>query len=140
LNVENCDCKQQTIGEHTMTDLYARHTAAFKSVAAFVIIGTDDCGAPVRRATVAFKYGAGGMVHCYLHIFGGQMTYGRAGGGGYDKASSAIASAAAKTCPALHDEYSRADGEKIRAALLLDEGAHWDNQVHKAGFLVFQAV
>ncbi len=123
-----------------MTDIYDRHATAFKSVAAYVVVGQDDKADPVRRATVAFKYGAGGMVHCYLHIFGGPMTYGRAGGGGYDKASSAVSTAAAKTCPATHDEYSRADGEKIRAALLLDNGSTWDNQLRAAGFQVLQAV
>lgn len=124
-----------------MTKIYDQHDAAFRNVSAYVILKGDKV-----VAKVAFKFG--GAVTAYVHWIGVEMTKGRAGGGGYDRQSAAVAYAARKAIrdfkpKAEHhpdvdtDAFTRATFFRITA---LDEGKHWDNALRDAGFTVIQAV
>lgn len=125
-----------------MTDIYDQHKAAFANVSAYVVVGTNAKGEPDRKATIAFKYprDGAGRLYCYLHVFGGPMVRGHAGGGGYDKHSASASVAARKLNPKDYYAECAADVEAIRAALLPDDGHRWDSRIEKAGYQVFQAV
>lgn len=124
--------------------IYDQHHAAFSNVSAYVIMHHGE-----RVATVAFKFGE--SVSVYVHWMGTEMRRGRAGGGGYDRQSAACADATCKMPQALPDT-SYADGTPHHAeaeksaylafigALRKDDGYHWDRNLNKAGFTVFQAV
>lgn len=71
-------------------DIYDQFDAAFRHVEAYAILKD---GRPVAR--IALKHG--GAVTAFVHWIGLEMTSGRAGGGGYDRASAAVAAAARKT-------------------------------------------
>lgn len=120
------------------TNIYDQHRAAFANVSAYVVL--DKKGE--RAASVAFKYprDGAGRLFCYLHIFGGPMVRGFAGGGGYDKHSAAASAAASKLKLESYYEESQADVTAIRAALLVDGGSSWDGMLRDAGYNVLQAV
>ncbi len=114
-----------------MTDIYTQHDAAFRAISAFVIL--NDAGE--RVATVAIKYPAdgAGRLYAYVHWIGVEMKRGYAGGGGYDKRTAAVASAARKI------EWP-SDAATFAAAAVADAGDDWIRAVEKAGFRVLQAV
>jgi hypothetical protein len=122
-----------------MTKIYDQHDAAFSRVSAYAVLHD---GKPVAK--VAFKFAASGLTtYAYVHWTGLQMTRGRAGGGGYDKCSAAVAAAVSRSTNPGEDVMPARDGEAwdtFRAALAKDDGAHWDNRLRSAGFDVFQVV
>ena len=122
-----------------MADIYDQHQSTFGKVAAHVVLKDGK-----RVGTVAIKYPSGQSLRlwAYVHFLGAPMVRGYAGGGGYDKTSAAFASAASKVIIAPHG-VSGDDVDIQRdfvAALMDDNGSHWDRQLQKAGFEVLQAV
>lgn len=127
-----------------MVSIYDQHRKAFPAVAAYVVMDGPD-----RVATIAIKWGA--AVTAYVHWVGIEMTRGRAGGGGYDRASAACRAAAEKM-PADLARDTFADGTPhhsadeiaryaaFRAALALRDGHEWRRRLELAGFAVWQAV
>ena len=123
-----------------MTDIYAQHDAAFANVSAFLVMR----GA-VRVAKVAIKHGA--AVTVYVHQIGSQMVRARACGGGYDRASAAVAAAVAKLEPydggyvgtefATWFDDCRA---AMQAAIPAMDSGDWTRALEKQGFIVLQAV
>lgn len=128
-----------------MTNVYDQHRASFSNVEAHVILNSDG----QKVATIAFKFPRDGAsrLYAYVHWIGCEMVRGHAGGYGYDKRSSACASAVAKMqrIPAV-DEYGNdwskdSEGQGLLiAALAKDSGHTWDYQLRAAGFTVLQAV
>lgn len=122
-----------------MTDIYSKHDKAFNKVSAYVVVKDGQ-----RVATVALKFG--GAVTAYVHWIGLEMTFGIAGGGGYDRQSAAVAYAARKAIEAhRHDALEPITATtEARAAFFKacerDGGPRWDDAVRDAGFSVFQAV
>lgn len=119
-----------------MTDIYEQHKAAFKRVAAYIVLKDGE-----RVATVAFKYPAdgAGRLYCYLHIIGVPMARGYAGGCGYDKASAAAYDAIMKAQPNSAAEHIQ--WHVFHAPLKEGAGAsNWDRALADAGFTVLQAV
>lgn len=121
--------------------IYNQFDAAFSHVAAYVVIDktTGNC-----VAKVAIKRGASGLrTTAFVHWIGIQMTKGIANGGGYDKDSASVASAARKI-PADIAEHDREGMHNARAKFIdaagLDGGKRWDDALRDAGFTVFQAV
>lgn len=116
-----------------MTDIYGQHRAAFRNVEAYVVMKGRE-----PFAKVAFKYprDGAGRLWVYIHILGTPMVRGFAGGYGYDKASTACASAAKKIvvgelCGHVTD---------FVGALTIDNGFYWYDNLNKAGFVVVRAV
>ena len=122
-----------------MSNIYDQHSAAFRSVSAFVVLGkdTDDKGNPVRVATVAFKHGDS-RCSCYFHVIGAPMAKGWADGGGYDKASAAAYAAVRKIDRNAWPEHVAIIDSIVDA--IKDQGRHWDQDLRAAGFEVWQAV
>lgn len=141
-----------------MTQIYEQHDAAFSHVAAYVILRGSN-----HVAKVAIKRGASGLrTTAFVHWLGTPMVKGVANGGGYDKDSASVASAArkiqkidrsreaqerrdlGKMAAAMQSELSAIADNEIQAlfvkAASLDGGKHWDNALRDAGFTVIQAV
>lgn len=119
--------------------IYARHDRVFANVSAYVICDKEGS----RVATVAFKFGQ--AVTAFVHIIGDEMQQAMAKGGGYDRQSAAVASAARKMHEdplgdTLYSDTCKADAIKLRAAMALDGGKGWQDAVRDAGFDVWQAV
>lgn len=112
-----------------MTTIYEQHDKAFGNVTAAVVLKDGE-----RVATVAIKHGA--AVTAYVRWLGEEMTRGRAGGGGYDRASAAIEQAAGKIAARKLD----ADLIAFKGALAKDSGHRWDRRLEDAGFTVFFAI
>jgi hypothetical protein len=123
-----------------MSDIYDQHRAAFANVSAYVVLKDGE-----RVASIAFKFGT--TVTAYVHWFGVEMVRGRAGGGGYDRQSAAIADACRKISLSDREDKHRDDlGAPVTdRAEFVDashdrDGRHWDQRLRDAGFVVFQAV
>lgn len=114
-------------------DIYKQHESAFARVSAFVILKDGE-----RVATIALKFPAdgSGRLYAYVHWIGLEMVRGFAPGGGYDKRSAAIASAARKMPVGLEMSAQRG----FVHALSEDGCSTWDGQLRDAGFTVLQAV
>lgn len=131
-----------------MSDIYTQHAVAFIEVAAFVVLGrtTDDKGNPVRVANVALKFPKNGLrTTAYVHWFGVGMVKGVASGGGYDKATAAIADAVRKLPAGLEASHGmhadpHHDYVHFRVAAMRDGGDRWMNALEREGFTVLQAV
>ncbi len=126
-----------------MSDIYDQHKAAFANVSAYVI--TDAKGD--RVATIAFKYprDGAGRLYAYVHVFGCAMVRGFAAGGGYDKHSAAVASAARKipNDPGKSGHWTAEESASFRTllqTLRLDDSNTWHNSLLAARFNVLQAV
>lgn len=120
-----------------MADIYELHKKAFANVSAYVVLRGER---PVAR--IAFKFGA--SVTAYVHWLGVEMARGRAGGGGYDRQSAAVADAARKIPEAPFvtqaDAEERGNRDAFLKAARADGGQHWDNALRNAGFTVLVAV
>jgi hypothetical protein len=118
-----------------MSDIYDQHQAAFKHVSAYVVIKDGDC-----IANVAFKFAKSGLrTTCYLHILGSQMVRAYASGGGYDKCTAAVHSAISRIEAEPGDIRTIQRVGAFRDAVT-DNGSHWDQDLRRAGFSVWQAV
>lgn len=126
--------------------IYEQHTAAFSHVAAYVILGrnTDDFGNTVCVAKVAIKRSKSGLrTTAFVHWHGVPMAKGVANGGGYDKDTASVASAANRctVSPKVgHDSQEMDDHIAFLRAASLNGGKRWDDAVRDAGFTVLQAV
>lgn len=123
-----------------MTDIYAQHAAAFRAVSAFVILN----GAGERVATVAIKHAT--AVTAYVHLVGVEMTKGHATSGGYNRASTAVATAIDRipVPSADHDETRYQTLHALRMMLRLAatgmDAGQWTRELEHQGFRVLQAV
>jgi hypothetical protein len=109
---------------------YAAFDRAFSNVSAYIILHS---GAAVGR--VAFKHGA--SVQCYAQIWGAEMTRGKAGGGGYDRASAAAGQAFAimsTDADTLPDAKAHVDA--IKDAMAGPDGQRWASRIEAAGYTV----
>ena len=131
-----------------MTNIYDQHKAAFANVSAYVVLHNGE-----RVATIAFRYprDGAGRLYAYVHWTGQPMVRGWAGGYGYDKASAACADAARRIYAetrSIGDDFTvirnkvepPPEMEAFRAALSKNDGYYWYDNLHKAGFVVLQAV
>ena len=123
-----------------MKNVYDQHRASFPHVSAYCIMHGAE-----RVATIAFKFprDGAGRLYAYVHWLGVPMVRGHAGGYGYDKKSAACANACRKidTTPWEHD----APGEQALrasfiAALAINGGRYWNDELEAVGFKVLQAV
>jgi hypothetical protein len=120
-----------------MSDIYTQHAAAFRNVAAYVIMRGSE-----RVATIAFKFPAdgAGRLYAYVHWIGEPMARGFAGGGGYDKRSAACADAIRKMNPNQRPRSESQECVWFMQALANDDGIGWQDHLRDVGFEVFQAV
>lgn len=115
-----------------MQDTYDKHKRAFPSVSAYVIVKDGK-----QVGKVAIKYGA--RLQAYVHLHGAPMSYGSAGGGGYDKTSAAIIEAIERhSRDAYAPDLARIDA--IKAAFKSGDERHWDSILRSAGFDVWLAL
>jgi hypothetical protein len=112
-------------------NIYDQHQKAFAAVSAYVVARNGE-----RVATVAFKHG--NRCSCFLHVTGTPMSKGWADGGGYDKASAAVYSAAQRIDRNAYPEHLAIVDEI--AGALKDAGRSWDGDLRAAGFDIWQAV
>jgi hypothetical protein len=115
---------------------YDEHGKAFKDVSAYVIA---KGGKPVAK--IAFKYG--GSVRAFIQWTGTPMVRGRAGGGGYDRATAATVDAACKipVPPVGEAKSDTADCVAFKHALTPgNDGSGWDRRLQNAGFDVWVAI
>jgi hypothetical protein len=87
----------------------------------------------------------GNAVTAYVHWIGLEMQSGRAGGGGYDRATAACAAAARKLPRGLDAATGmRVDPEAayidFRMALERDGGARWSQALERDGFTVCNVI
>lgn len=117
--------------------IYAQHSAAFRNVAAYVIMRGSE-----RVATIAFKFpkDGAGRLYAYVHWIGEPMVRGFAAGGGYDKRSAACAAAIRKIDPNQRPRSENQECVWFMQALAQNTGKEWHNCLRDAGFEVFQAV
>lgn len=108
---------------------YAAFDRAFSAISAYLIMKD---GRQVGR--VAFKHGA--SVQCFAQIWGCEMQRGKAGGGGYDRASAAAEGAFRKMAPDSAREDARADMEACTAAIAAEDGWSWAQRLEHAGYVV----
>lgn len=115
-------------------EMWYIHDQTFRSVHAYVIVDRET---GEKIGTVALKHAASGLTtQAFVHLISWPMTRGKASGGGYDKASAAVASAASKI-----DLNGASDWVKpLHAALTADTGKRWDDAVRDVGYFVHQAV
>lgn len=120
-------------------DIYEKHSKAFANVSAYVVLRNGQ-----HIARVAFKHAKSGMqLDAYVHLFGIPMERGYARGGGYDKHTAAVSSAAQRikaSKPDMRYVQDVAAFDAFIAAALLDDGSRWDTQLRTRGFAVIQAV
>ena len=119
--------------------IYDQHQNAFSNVSAYVVMKGNE-----RVATIAFKFPRDGASKLWVYVqwFGMPMVRGSATGYGYDKMSAACASAS-RAIEKLHKTNFLNKCETQQAfidALAKDSGEHWDTQLRKSGFEVYQAV
>lgn len=120
-----------------MSDIYEQHHRAFADVAAYVVLKGNK---EVARIAIKFRH----SVTAYVHWLGMEMQRGRADGGGYDRASAAVAYAARKIPEAPYVTNADAPERGNRGAFLkaaqADGGKRWDDALRDAGFTVLRAV
>lgn len=118
----------------TMTEVYDKFDAAFRHMqAACLILEGQNVG------RIALKYGH--ACTAFVQVWGAPMQTGRAGGGGYDRATAAIEAAARK----LQPEQVNAERRLEREAMLrlctafgpeARDGIAWASRLEAAGFTV----
>jgi hypothetical protein len=128
----------QQVGQQrreNVTDIYDRFDAAFRHVSAFAILKDGK-----HVANVCLKHG--GAVTAFVHWIGLEMTTGRAGGGGYDKASAAVVAAARKTKGGDAPKATQLDGDAFIGALIdgPTESAGWQRALEQRGYTVCNVI
>ena len=58
----------------------------FKNVTAYAILNNEG----VKVGSIALKYMPSGVVHCYFHLLGEDMIFGKAGAFDYDRIGASI--------------------------------------------------
>lgn len=109
--------------------VYDVHDAAFGKVTAAVVLCDGR-----HVAKVTMKHG--NAVSAFVHWIGTEMTTGRAGGGGYDRATAAVEAAAMKGYKACSD----GDAHRFWDALIVEDGRRWDRRLEDAGYAVLFAI
>jgi hypothetical protein len=122
------------------TNIYDLHRAAFANVSAYVVTLDGK-----RVATVAIKFPRdGNRLWAYVHFIGLRMVRCYANGGGYDKCSAAVESAAETLHYSPGDETTYLNEvealARFKAAIAGNDGQEWTRRLTDAGFCVFQAV
>lgn len=112
--------------------LWKRFDAAFSRVSAYAVILNGEY---VARVCIKHPASGGGRLTAYLQVWGYTPVIGTACGGGYDKATAAVTSAASKltdggqVSKAIHDAFIAANG-----------GENWPRVLEDAGFKVLNVI
>lgn len=136
----------------TKPAVYEHFDKAFAQVSAYLI--TEKAGGPpIAKVAIKYPKDGAGRLWAYCHFFGETMTRGMAGGYGYDKASAAVSTAASQWDAENHrkwiaesdqdrDDLQRTlDAmERLRLALIADDGRGWQRAATDAGFDVWSAI
>lgn len=121
-----------------MSKIYDRFDSATSNLSA---VGIVRDGHAVGRIVIKF----GAAATAYVQIWGAAMVSGRAGGGGYDKATAAVADAVRKLSVDQVDErrgIERAAMERLCEAFA-DNGAggtRWMNRLEDRGFVLVNVI
>lgn len=111
---------------------YDKFDAAFRGVSAYAILKD---GKPVGRAV--FKHG--GRCTVYFQAWGAAMVTASAGGGGYDRATAAVESAAAEII--CDDDSAWPTVQEIKDAIANGpEGYRWQSRLEAVGFTVANVI
>jgi hypothetical protein len=113
----------------TREAIYAAFDSAFSTVSAYLI--THE-GQQVGR--VAFKHGA--SVRCFAQVWGSDMAQGKAGGGGYDKATAAAEQAFARMGQGETRPDVQHHVDAIKQAMTGPDGHRWISRIEAAGYSV----
>lgn len=117
-----------------MTDIYNKHDTAFRNVSAFAILKDGK-----HVANVTLKHG--NAVTAYVHWIGLEMTSGRAGGGGYDRASAAVSDAARKTRGGDAAKSVQLSADHFIGILIeKTDSARWQNALEANGYTVCNVI
>lgn len=108
---------------------YAAFDRAFSNISAYVILHS---GAAVGR--VAFKHGA--SVQCFAQVWGCTMERGKAGGGGYDRATAAAEQAFARMGDKDASAHAQPHLYAMQEAMVGPDGARWTRRLEDAGYTV----
>lgn len=108
---------------------YAAFDRAFSNVSAYIILHS---GAAVGR--VAFKHGA--SVQCFAQVWGSNMERGKAGGGGYDRATAAAEQAFARMGGKDASAHARPHIDAMQQAMAGPDGERWTKRLEDAGYTV----
>lgn len=114
--------------------VYDQHKSSFPNVSAYVVV--DKLGN--RVASVAIKFNT--VLYAYVHVFGGPMTRGSAGGGGYDKTSAAVLHAVSKIKREDYGDFEQFRDHADAFKRMVDCGYGWERQLTDAGYRVYQVV
>jgi hypothetical protein len=115
-----------------MTTIYEQFDAATRSFTAYAILSDGEA---VGRVVIKF----GTAVTAYVQVWGMPMTKGRAGGGGYDRATAAVSAALQKIDlrdAAYPDPKATATVTKILEAFAGKGGERWTSILEGAGFVL----
>jgi hypothetical protein len=115
-----------------MTKIYDQFDAAFRSVSSFAVLRGGEVVATVN---IKFPRDGAGRLYAYVHWIGREMVRGHAGGYGYDKRTAAVAKAAKSI-----ETFESPAEATFWAALRIDGGKHWNDQLRDAGFTVIQTI
>lgn len=112
-----------------MTNLYKQRDNHFSDVSAKAIVKDGK-----QVGKIAIKYMKSGVVHVYVHAFGSEMKYGRAGGYGYDKVGAAIGNA-------MEDIKNDENADELYKTLKdVTYDGEWDNVIREAGYELFSVL
>ena len=115
--------------------IYDEFDRATGKLFAYLVIDPKLDGRASCVGRLVFKHGA--RVSCYLQVWSGPMVIGRAGGGGYDRATAAAHDALSKW---QKDDYTDPPClehvERWREAFSGSGGEGWYNQLRAAGYIV----
>lgn len=118
-----------------MADIYDQHRKHFERTIAAAVL--DSAGRHVANVSIRYPADGAGRLYAYAHWLGTEMVRGSASGGGYDKATAALA-AAVRQWPTWDDDSTPINA--FHRALAQDGGQHWDGALRAAGFTVLQVV
>ena len=119
--------------------IYDAHRKAFASVNAYAVLLAGE-----RVANIAIKYprdGAGRLT-AFVHWYGVEMSRGYASGGGYDKASAAVASAARTMPDVLPVNFNEHQGaySVFLSVCRRDASDRFYDALRKSGFEVIAVI
>jgi hypothetical protein len=121
--------------------LYRERDLAFQLISAYAVLKD---GNHVANINIRYPTGRSLRLRAFLHVLGTPIAKGFAGGGGYDKKSAALESAAESlsldNAPYEPDESTLECWHEIRSALTNIGGSQWDHRLRDAGFDVLCVV
>lgn len=117
-----------------MTNVYDKHDAAFRNVSAYAILKDGK-----HVANITLKHG--NAVTAFVHWIGLEMTTGRAGGGGYDRASAAVSDAARKTKGGDAPKSTQLNADHFIGVLIeKTDSNRWTSALEAEGYTVANVI